>query len=177
MATLSDLITAITARITAAQQSNGPLAAGAAAVVLREDRHDLQTEINKSIGQIGMLVLVGMPHAENKAASATDRLQLIVQTAVAIGEHPILWRKTNANGSIRPFSPAVAQTVAELVQNLNVPGFQRLRVTRIDYIPDAKRQLYEVGIETMLLCKLPPPPNAADTTWTADSTIVTADAD
>ena len=143
---LNDLTTAVVAKLQLAQGPGGSLINDADAVVLREDSHDLQTEINKAIGQIGMLLLVGMPHFVNRSTLQNPNLEAAISFAVAIGEHPILWRKA-------PRDPAstVAQIVAQLLQNFQVPGFNWLRVTRVDYVPDKKRQLYEVSIETLLI--------------------------
>lgn len=151
MASLNDIPTSVTTALKAAQANNGSLAGAAAAVVMREDAHDLQTEINKAIGNIGMLILVGMPHAENTATMTNPHVNLKISFAIAIGEHPILWRKANVDGSQRPFAPQVAQLVAQLCQNMILPGFNPLRVVRVDYVPDKKRQLYEVSLETALV--------------------------
>jgi hypothetical protein len=146
MANLNDLTTAVTNRLKAAQQLNGSLFNDAAAVVLREDAKDLQTEINKSIGQIGMLILVGMPHFINESHLQNPNVEARINFAVAIGEHPILWRQGN-----RDAASTVAQLVAQLLQNYLINGFNYLRVVRVDYVPDPKRQLYEVAIETLLV--------------------------
>ena len=146
MPVLNDLTTAVVNRLTAAQQAGGSLVNDAAAVILREDVKDLQTEINKSIGQIGMLMLVGMPHFVNKATLQNPNLEAAISFAVAIGEHPILWRKDQ-----RDPASTLAQLVAQLLHGFKIDGFNWMRVTRVDYVPDKKRQLYEVSIETLLI--------------------------
>ena len=146
MATLNDLTTGVVTRIKNAQAAVQPLVNDDAAVVLREDAHDLQTEISKSIGQIGMLILVGMPHFVNQATLQNPNLEAKINFAVAIGEHPILWRKDQ-----RDPASALAQLVAQLLHNYCIPGFNWLRVARVDYVPDAKRQLYEITIETLMI--------------------------
>jgi hypothetical protein len=151
MAVLNDITTAIVNQLQQAQWAGAALANNAAAVVLREDAHDLQTEINRAIGQIGMLILVGMPHFVNKATQQNPNLESVINCAVAVGEHPILWRKDQ-----RDPASTVAHIVAQLLHNLKVPGFNWLRVTRGDYVPDKKRQLYEVAIETLLIAPTAP---------------------
>lgn len=151
MATLSDLTAAVTGRIQNAQRAGGSLVEAAAAAVVREDVHDLQTEINKSIGKIGMMILVGMPHFTNEARLQNPNLEAKILFAVAVAEDPILWRKNNPDNKPRPFAPAVAQIVAQLLQNFLIPSFNYLRVLRVDYVPDPKRQLYEIAVETLLV--------------------------
>jgi len=147
MANLNDLTTAIVARLTAAQGEGGALHAAAGAMILREDVHDLPTEINRAIGQIGMLILVGMPHFENSATLSNPTLQMNVHCAVAIGENPMVWRKADAS---RPTAPEVAQAVCQLLHTFKIAGFQPLAAIRGDYVPDKKRQLYEIPVETLL---------------------------
>lgn len=146
MAVMNDLTTAVVNRLTTAQGAGGSLVNDAAAVVLREDAHDLQTQITKAIGQIGLLLLVGMPHFVNKSTLQNPNLEAAISFAVAIGEHPILWRKDQ-----RDPASTLAQLVAQLLHGFKIDGFNWLRVTRVDYIPDKKRQLYEVSIETLLI--------------------------
>lgn len=146
MPTLNDLTTAIYNRLTTAQGAGGSLLNDAAASVLREDAHDLQTEINKSLGQIGMLILVGMPRFTNKSVTLSNHLQAIVQCSIAVGENPILWRSAN-----RDTAASVALIISQLIHNFPVAGFQNLKVLKADFIPDKKRQLYEIAVETMLV--------------------------
>jgi hypothetical protein len=146
MATLDTLTQSIVDRLTAAKNPGGALAAAKDAVILREDAKDLQTEINKAIGSIGCLILVGMPHFINRASIQNPRLEMMISTDIAIGEHPILWRKDN-----RPHAPTLAQIVAQLLHGYKIDGFNWLNVLRADFVPDPKRQLYELPIETLLI--------------------------
>jgi hypothetical protein len=148
MASLNDLTTAIVNRLTAAQQSGGSLAAAASAVILREDAHNLETEINKAIGKTGMLILVGMPRFKNSATLSNPNVQMEISAAVAIGENPAIWRKPDSS---RPTAPQVTQTVCQLLHAFRIAGFQPLAASRGDYVPDKKRQLYEIPIETLLV--------------------------
>lgn len=145
---LTGLKEAITAKIQAAQNAGGSLVNAATAVVLPEDTHDLATEINKKIGEIGMLILVGMPHFINNAKAQNPNVEADISCAIAIGENPAVWRVQNADGSTRPYAPDVALIVAQLMQNFKVDGFYWIRVKDAPYIPDKKRQLYEVSLET-----------------------------
>ena len=149
MAQMEDLPAAIVARITAAQQPGGSLVNDAAASVLQEDAHDLATEIGKALDQkTGMLILVGMPRWKNSAAMQNPNVQDVIDIAVAIGENPVIWRKAGSN---RDKCPTVANIVERLLHNYKIPGFQFLRVTVVHFVPDRKRQLYEVSIETQLV--------------------------
>jgi len=147
MPLLSDLPTAIATHLTTSQQPGGSLAAAAAAVILPEDTHDLGTEITKAVSKIGLVILVGMPHGINKSTMQNPNLELQVNLSIAIAEVPITWRAVVG----RPKAPAIALIIAQLLQNFKVAGFQYLRVSKLDYIPDKVRQLYEVPIETSLI--------------------------
>jgi hypothetical protein len=151
MAVLNDITTAVVNALEQAKWPGRALSNNADAVVLREDSHDLQTEINKAIGQIGMLILVGMPYFMNRSTLQNPNLEAAITFAVAIGEHPILWRKNQ-----RDPASTVGQIVAQLLHNFKVPGFNWLRVVRVDYVPDKKRQLYEVAVETLLIAPAAP---------------------
>lgn len=154
MSALNDLTTAAVSRITAAQNPGGSLAAAAAATVLREDVHDLPTEINKAIGRIGMLVLVGMPHFTNQSALMNPTSQLDIDFSIAIGEAPVLWRKYDADKNlITPTAADLALTVTQIFQNFTIAGFNPLRVLRGDFVPDKKRQIYELAITTKLIAQ------------------------
>ena len=151
MATLSDLTAAIVSRLQSAQQPGGAAPQLTGAVILREDAHDLETEINKAIGQTGMLILVGQPHFTNTATLTNPAAQLKINTAIAIGELPALWRRPRADGQPRPHAVDAVQLVTQLLHHYKIDGFQPLCVLRGDFVPDKKRQLYEIPIETLLV--------------------------
>ena len=148
---LSDLTAGIVSRLQAAQQVNGYLYSAASALVVREDTHDLETEIQRNIGRIGMLILVGQPTFENTSTQLSPTAVLKVKTSVGIGEMPLVWRKAN-----RPHAPSVALTVTQLLHNYKISGFANLRVLKGDFVPDKKLQLYELPIETVLTTPVAP---------------------
>ena len=155
MSKLNTLTTAINARLTAGLVAlnnpvDGPLTTEI--TVLTEDAGDLETKIDKAINELGLLVLIGQPHFVNTellANSANCKISL----AVAVGENPTLWRD---EADLKPHAVAVMEYVTQLLHQFRVTGFQNLRVLRSDFIPDKKRQMYEISLETMfLLPKIP----------------------
>jgi hypothetical protein len=146
--TLNDFTTALVAKIQAAQQNNGSLTKAADAVVMREDAHDLDAEINKKIGEIGMIILVGQPYFVNSSKQTNPTVQAIVKTAIAIGEAPVVWRD-------EPLTKLTAADISllltQLLHSFQVPGFSPLIIDRANFIPDKKRQLYELPVEAGLL--------------------------
>jgi len=152
MASLDDLMSAISARITNAQADGGSAAAMAGALVVREDAHDLATEIEKAIAKIGMCILIGQPTFDQTATEFSPNATLEIRLAIAIGEVPIIWR----TGAGRPKAQNVAVLLTQLLHNLKIPGFANLRVAHCHYVPDKKRQLFELAIETSMVA--PPLP-------------------
>lgn len=155
MSKLDTLTAAINTRITTGlaalnNAADGPLTTEI--TVLTEDAGDLQTKIDKAINELGLLVLIGQPHFVNTellANSANCKISL----AVAVGENPTLWRD---EAELKPHCVAVMEYVVQLLTQFRVAGFQNLRVLRADFVPDKKRQAYEISLETMfLLPKIP----------------------
>ncbi len=146
MATLNDLTQGIYNRITAAQLPSGSAPQLNGASVLVEDAHDLTMEIDKAIAKIGLLILIGEPVFEQTASEFSPTATLKITTAVAIGEVPVVWR-TNES---RPKARDVALLLTQLLHNLKIPGLTNLRVTHCQFVPDKKRQLFEVTIETSM---------------------------
>jgi hypothetical protein len=136
MSKFSSLTTAIQTKLQADPALQG-------VTVLVEDAAELSSQIDKALGDIGMVVLIGQPWLENQSPLAPSA-NMKVRTSVAIGENPTTWR---ADG--KPVCTDVVQSVVEQLQAFRIPGFEPLRVTRADYIPNKTRQLYEVAIETM----------------------------
>lgn len=141
MSVLADYTTAIMNRLTAVAAmpendlANVPL--------LVEDANDLDTQIEKSIEQTGMLVLIGMPTMDNTQQSVAIA-DLKITSAIAVGENPVIWRDIPLT---KPICLDVVQAVVSALQGFSVPGFAtRLNVTRVDFIPDKKRQLYEITV-------------------------------
>lgn len=123
-----------------------------AITVLTEDANDLETKINKAIAQIGMLVLIGEPHFVNESPFNPDTNAKIT-FAVAVGETPIIWRDA---AGLKPHGKDVSEFIAALLAQYQIVGFQKLRVLRNDFVPDKKRNLRELTIETM--ATIPPLP-------------------
>ncbi len=114
-------------------------------VVLTEDAKDLETEINKAIAQIGMLVLIGEPHYVN-GSPTSKQSGVNVSIAVAIGETPTIWRDA---AGLKPKCRDVSIFVNKLLAQYPVPGFLPLRVLKNDFFPDKKRNLRELSIEAI----------------------------
>lgn len=113
--------------------------------VLIEDANDLETQIQKAINDTGMLVLIGMPTMDNTQQSSAVA-DLKITSAIAVGENPTLWRDTPLT---KPVCLDVVHSIITTLQGFLVPGFaKRLNVIRVDFIPDKKRQLYEITIES-----------------------------
>ena len=144
LATLTAAVnTRLTAGLAALNDVAGPLTAEIA--ILTEDVGDLDTKINKAINEIGMLVLIGQPHFVNESPTAPASC-LKIHFAIAIGELPTTWRD---DGGLKPKAPAVVQYVTQLLAQYWIEGFLPLRVLRADFVPDKKRQLYELSLETV----------------------------
>jgi len=143
MSVLADYTTAIKNQLAAAAAIQGNKLAGIS--VLVEDANDLQTQIDTAIDQVGMLVLIGMPAMDNTQQSVAIA-DLKITSAIAVGENPTIWRD---NPLTKPVCLDIVQAVIAALQGFLVQGFsRRLNVTRVDFIPDKKRQLYEITIES-----------------------------
>lgn len=140
-------MTAIANRITNAQAAGGSAASMAGALVVTEDAHDLKTEIEKAIANIGMCILIGQPTFDQAATEFSPNTTLKIRLAIGIGEVPIIWRTV----ATRPKSQNVAVILTQLLHNLKIDGFVNLRVTHCAFVPDKKRQLFELTIETSMV--------------------------
>lgn len=110
--------------------------------ILLEDAADLATQVAKAIDETGMVIIIGEPSSDNtKQSKHVGRMS--IKSAIGIGETPTLWRK----GS-RPTCKQVTDRVAGLLQDFGIVGFQPLQVMRQVQVPDKKRQLYEIEIES-----------------------------
>lgn len=145
MSLFSAYTAAIAAQLSAAAQQQGnPLAD---VPVLIEDAQELETQITRAIDEEGMLVLIGMPTMDNTAQSAAIA-DFKITSSIAVGENPVIWRD---NPLTVPVCLDVVQAVVVALQGLMVQGFaRRLNVMRVDFIPDKKRQLYEITIESRI---------------------------
>ncbi len=151
MALPSDLMTALVDRLEAAQAPGGSLANASGATIIREDAHDLATEISKSANKFGMIWLIGQVPFDNRSPMQAVNVEAIIKTSIAIREDPIIWRKNNPDGSARPFAQDVAFTMVQLLHGFVIPGFRFLKCPRAIFVPDKKVQLFEIPIETLLI--------------------------
>ena len=132
---------AIAARLTVA---NSPLFDGV--TVLTEDAQDLETQINKAIGEIGMLILIGEPSWTSDGQArrvATGR----VASEIAIGEMPTLWRTDNS----KPRAQALATEVIRQVLGLAPKGFTPIELERARLVPHKTRHIWEVVLASQLV--------------------------
>jgi hypothetical protein len=137
--TLSDLTAAIEAKL----KSIAPQGSD----VLREDAQDLESKINVALGELGMLMLISEPEIENNTP-LSRQANWKITLRIAIGENPLIWRDEPLT---KPVCMDVMQLVVRSLQGFSVLGFQPLRCLRGDLVPDKKRQLYEVTVETLLI--------------------------
>lgn len=145
MSLFSAYTAAIAAQLAIAAQQQANALAGVP--VLIEDAQDLETGISRAVDEEGMLILIGMPTMDNTAQSV-NVADFKITSAIAVGENPVIWRD---NPLTVPVCLDVVQGVIVALQGLQVQGFaRRLNVMRVDFIPDKKRQLYEITIESRI---------------------------
>jgi hypothetical protein len=137
MSKLSDYTAAIYQRLKATPELDG-------IDVFVEDAQDLQSKLDGSLAELGMLILIGQPVLENTSQSLTVA-NMDITSAVAVGENPTIWRDDPLTKLV---CTDVVEIVARALQGLSVAGFAPLRVLRADFIPDKSRQLYELPIES-----------------------------
>jgi len=119
--------------------------------VLLQDAHDIDSEIDTVIGQIGMLTLVNMPSFKNRTP-LSDRVNGEITLIVEIGEAPLVWRDDPLT---KPRAVDLAKMTAQLLQGLVITGFQPLRVMNGDFQRDKKRQIYSLHLETVQVFAAP----------------------
>lgn len=122
---------------------------------LVEDAKDLQTEIDKAISKVGLLVLVFNPNCT--ASEDTDGRQvpdnMIAEIRIEIGEEPVIWRKTG-----RPSCMDVADQLARTLHGYEPSNlFQPFKVTAIEFTPTSTRQVYAISVRTRFLLPDPQP--------------------
>lgn len=141
MSTFSNLSTAIQNQINAK-------AAAAGAALVQEDAGDLATQLEKKLGSVGMMALIGTPQFTNN-----DPLSLLInakiRVQILIMEIPSIWRKDGT----RIHGPDWGQKIAAALQALRVTGFQDLRVLNGQPVDSPKEasvvNLYRIELETM----------------------------
>ena len=141
MASLTDLSNAIQTRIGAAANVPG-------AKLVQEDAGNVPVQIEKQLGSVGLMALLGTPAFTND-----DPLSLLINARIKVQilvmEVPALWRKDAG----RVHGPDWGRQIAAALQALNVPGFQDLRLLSggpVEPPKDADAvNLYRLEIETM----------------------------
>ncbi|HEV2207307.1 MAG TPA: hypothetical protein VG167_00915 [Verrucomicrobiae bacterium] len=114
-------------------------------VILTEDALELETQISKALGEVGMMILIGTPELDNTTAEKTVA-NMKVQSDLAVGEVPTLWR-----GDGKPTCTEVTAEVIARLQGFRVSGFQPLAVLRGGSVPDKKRQIYSLTIGSQMI--------------------------
>jgi hypothetical protein len=137
---LTEYTAGIFARLTSVQGQPGEILNDVD--ILLEDAADLETQIAKAIDEHGMVIIIGEPSLDNNGQSK-HVANMVIKSGLGIGESPTLWRKPG-----RPVCKQVTDRVASLLQDFGISGFQPLRVQRVIQVPDKKRQLYELEIES-----------------------------
>jgi hypothetical protein len=141
MASLTDLSNAIQTRITAAANAPG-------ATLVQEDAGNVPVQIEKQLGGVGLMALLGTPQFTNDDPLAA-LINARIKVQILVMEVPAIWR---ANAS-RVHGPDWGRQIAAALQALRVPGFQDLRVLSggpADPPKDADAvNLYRLELETM----------------------------
>jgi hypothetical protein len=119
---------------------------------LKEDKAELLTAISETLGKLGLLVLIGQPEfAQSSEVSAPEPGAVSAPAAyniemfIAIGENTIINRGAGGTGLK---CVAAAELIVRRLQNFALAGFMPLRVSAAVPIPDKKRQVYQVALET-----------------------------
>jgi len=103
--------------------ARGKPLAGAALVV--EDSHDLNNEILRAMGELGLMILIGVPLFTNSRDNSGALVAAGISQQILVGEVPAIWRNvpdTNVH------CQDAARIVAAALQGLLLPNQQRLRV-------------------------------------------------
>ena len=116
---LTDQESAVLTPLLAAGQS----LAGASLVV--EDVQDLNTEITQAMGEIGLMILIGMVPFDNAADKSAGAVIAACKQQILIGEVPAIWRNA-ADTNVH--CQDAARIVAKALQGLLLDNQQRLHV-------------------------------------------------
>lgn len=143
--TLSNLTDGIAARITNALATGASAASMKGATVLTEDAKDLATKVSTALDSaVGMLILIGEPTFDQTATEFSPTATARITLAIAVGENPTLWRTVAG----RPKAKDATLILTGLLHNLKLPGFTNLKVVHSRFVPDKKRQLFELTVTT-----------------------------
>jgi hypothetical protein len=122
MSKLKTLTDAESAVLTPLLAQGQPLA-GASLVV--EDTQDLNAEILKSMSDIGLMILLGVPSFDNSRDNSGSKVAAGISQQILVGEVPAVWRNA-ADTNVH--CQDAARIVAAALQGLLLPNHQRLRV-------------------------------------------------
>ncbi len=98
--------------------------------LVQEDAQDIETEIAKATGEVGMLVLLGVPAFGNDSPLA-DRVNARIQIEILVREVPAIWRAASNTAQQTPVHCSdLGQAIAPALQGLVVTGYQPLRMLK-----------------------------------------------
>ena len=114
-----------------------------------EDAADLDTEISKELGGVGMMGLIGVPTFDN-TAKLSNSIPALVKLSILFSEVPSIWRTADDTLHCQD----IARAAAVALHGLTAPGFRPLRVvsgepTSVDKA-DPKFQYYKLYLEATL---------------------------
>ena len=145
---LSALQTAIKTRLDGAAYFAGTAYTPARPIsVLKDDAHDIDTEIDKAIDSFGLAVVVNQPRwivpdDERDIANAA------IEVAIEIGENVTLNRDTNNAAASLQHCQDVAYAVLRRLHGHSVLGWTRLQVTAGVPVAHESLQIYHVTVRT-----------------------------
>ena len=139
---LTAYTTAIQTRINTLTATPGPLAG---VIVLLEDAADLETQVTRAIDEFGMLILIGEATCRNTRATLRGPAAFTITSGILLGETPTVWRDTPLT---KPVCRDVAAQLVNLLQGFDIAGFTPLIVESVVFVPDKRRQLYEINLES-----------------------------
>jgi len=129
----------------------------ATASVIEEDAADFATALNTAIAEEGLVVIVGQPSLNNvdsKVSPSPQPGMMNLKMEIAVGEDPVLWRSTPDTSQ---HAKAFADAVVNSLQGFKIAGLLPLVVEEAKFLPDKKRQLYNITIRAQAL--VPANPN------------------
>lgn len=123
--------------------------------IVTEDVGNIAQKVAESLGELGMLVLIGKADFDNNTPQGPTINGKVVWS-ILVREFPEVWRDGEANA---PVCDDVALSAGAKLQQLEVPGFQRIRVLRGTALgavrPDEKKQIefqdYRLDLEATLV--------------------------
>jgi hypothetical protein len=124
------------------------------ASVLGEDAADFATAVNTAIAEEGMVVIIGEPSLTNATPEVRATKQpamMNLKLEIAVGEDPSVWRTIPDTTPPKPRAKAFADAIVKSLQGFVIPGLLPLVVEECKFVPDKKRQLYNITVRTQSL--------------------------